>query len=103
MKHEEFEQQMFAHVNKNSKMKELDRQEIERAAQEEYRIVRKCKKINAGLGIAVITACFGATTFGLQALTMIGIMTSVWAIGIMAICGLVYGMGIASLCNRIKK
>ena len=56
MKHEEFETQMFSCVNKNCKMKELDRQENERAAQEEYRFICKCKKINAVIGIIVFMA-----------------------------------------------
>lgn len=102
MKHDEFENQMFSCVNKNCQEKEMSRMAQERAAYEEYRYVRKCKKVNAGLGVAVTTACFGAATFGLQALTMTGVMSSAWAIGLMAIFGLVSGMSIASLCNRIK-
>jgi hypothetical protein len=102
MKHDEFETQMFTCVNKNCQEKEMSRQAVERAAYEEYRYVRKCKKINAGLGVAMTTVFFGAAAFGLQALTMLGIMSSAWAIGVMAIFGLVCGMIIACLGNRIK-
>ena len=102
MKHDEFETQMFTCVNKNSKEKEMSRIAQERAAYEEYRYVRKCKKVNAGIGIATLTACFGATTFGLEALNLTGVIPSVWAIGAMAVLGLAFGIGIASLSNRIK-
>ena len=102
MKHDEFEAKMFSHVNENCKMKELDRQEIERAAMEEYRMVRKCKKINAVIGIIVLTLCFGTTVFALQALNLTGCLPSAWAIGIMAVMGLAFGMGIHSLGYRTK-
>ena len=42
MRHDEFEAKMFSRVNENSKMKELDREEVARAAAEEYRYVSKC-------------------------------------------------------------
>ena len=35
MKHDEFENQMFTCVNANCRMKELDRQEVARAARDE--------------------------------------------------------------------
>lgn len=102
MKHDEFEAKMFSHVNENCKMKELDRQEIERATMEEYRMVRKCNKINAVIGIIVLTLSFGTTVFALQAMNLTGYLPSAWAIGIMAIFGLAFGIGIHSLGCRIK-
>ena len=102
MKHDEFETQMFTCVNKNCKEKELHRQAEERAAYEEFRYVCKCKRVNAAIGITVLTGAFGATTFGLEALSLTGVIPSVWAIGAMAIFGLVFGISIANLCNRIK-
>ena len=103
MKHEEFEQQMFAHVNKKCQMKELDRQEIERTAQEEYQCIRKCKKINAVIGIIVLTVCFATIVFAVQAMTLTGFLPAAVAIGATAVVGLVFGMVINSLGNRIKK
>ena len=102
MRHDEFEAKMFSRVNENSKMKELDREEVARAAAEEYRYVSKCKKINAVIGIIVLTVCFGTTVFALQALNLTGYLSSAWAIGLMAVMGLAFGMGIHSLGCRIK-
>ena len=82
MRHDEFEAKMFSRVNENSKMKELDRAEVARAAAEEYRYVSKCKKINAVIGIIVLTVCFGTTVFALQAMNLTGFLPSAWAIGI---------------------
>ena len=102
MKHEEFEQQMFAHVNKNCKMKELDRQEIERAAKEEYQIICKCKKANAIIGIIVWTACFAAIIFALDVLAWLDKIPVLAAIPVMALVGYVVGMNVNTLMNRIK-
>ena len=103
MKHEEFENQMFSCVNKNCQMKELDRQEIERAAMEEYRIVCKCKKINAVIGIIVWTACFATITFALCVLSWLGDIQALVAVLVMAVVGYVVGMNVNSLFYRIKK
>ena len=102
MKHEEFEKQMFSHVNKNCKMKELDRQEIERAAQEEYRFRSKCKKINAVIGIIVMVACFATSTFAMLVLNWLGEFPAMAAIVVTAVVSLLTGMSINSLVNRIK-
>lgn len=102
MKHEEFEKQMFSRVNENCQMKELNRQEIERAAQEEYRFVRKCKKANAVIGIIVWIACFATTVFAMSVLNWLGEIPAVVAIAVTAVAGLVSGMSINSLANRIK-
>lgn len=102
MRHDEFEAKMFSRVNENSKMKELDREEVARAAAEEYRYVSKCKKINAVIGIIVLTLFFGTTVFALQALNLTGYLPSAWAIGVMAVMGLAFGMGIHSLGYRTK-
>lgn len=102
MKHEEFEKQMFSHVNHNCKMKELDRQEIERAAQEEYRFRSKCKKINAVIGIIVMIACFGTSTFAMMVLNWLGEFPAMAAIAVTAVVSLLTGMSINSLVNRIK-
>lgn len=102
MKHEEFEKQMFSHVNHNCQMKELDRQEIERAAQEEYRFIRKCKKINAVIGIIVMIACFVTSTFAMMVLNWLGELPAMVSIAVTAVIGLLNGMSINSLVNRIK-
>lgn len=102
MRHDEFEAKMFSRVNENSKMKELDREEVARAAAEEYRYVSKCKRVNAVIGIIVLTLCFGTTVFALQVMNLTGYLPSAWAIGIMAVMGLAFGMGIHSLGYRIK-
>ena len=102
MKHEEFEQQMFAHVNENCKMKELDRQEVARAAREEYLFIRKCKKINAVIGIIVQIACFATTVFAMSVLNWLGEFPAMAAIVVTAVVSLLSGMSINSLANRIK-
>ena len=102
MKHEEFEKQMFARVNKNCEMQELNRQEIERAALEEYRCIRKCKKIKAVIGIMVLIACFATTVYAMSALNWLGDIPAMAAIAVTAVAGLVSGIGINSLVNRIK-
>ena len=102
MKHEEFENQMFSCVNKNCKMKELDRQEIARAAQEEYRFVRKCQKIKAVIGIIVFMAFFGTIVYAMGALHWMEEIPAEIAIGVTAVFGLVFGMGINALASRIK-
>ena len=102
MKHEEFEKQMFSHVNKNCQMKELDRQEIERVAQEEYRIVCKCKKINAVIGIIVMIACFCTSTFAMLVLNWLGEFPAMAAIVVTAVVSLLSGLSINSLVNKIK-
>ena len=102
MKHEDFENQMFAYVNANCKMKELDRQEIERAAQEEYRFRSKCKKINAVIGIIVMIACFVTSTFAMMVLNWLGELPAMVSIAVTAVIGLLNGMSINSLVNRIK-
>lgn len=103
MKHEEFEQQMFAHVNNNCKMKELDRQEVARAAQEEYRFICKCKKINAVIGIIVLIACFVTIIFALCVMNWTGFLPALVGMVMTAVMGLVFGISIQSLVNRIKK
>ena len=102
MKHEEFEQQMFAHVNKNCKMKELDRQEVARAAQEERQFTSKCEKFNAVICIIVLLACFVATGFAACALSYIG-FNPTFATGVAAVAGLMFGLAINSMVNKIKK
>ena len=103
MKHEEFEQQMFAHVNKNCQMKELDRQEVERAALEEYRLIRKSKKVNAVIGIIVLAVCFVTTVFAMCVMNWTGVLPALIGMVVTAVIGLVFGMNIQSLANRIKK
>lgn len=103
MKHEDFENEMFAHVNRNCKMKELDRQEIARAAQEEYRIIRKCKKVNATIGIILWIACFATFTFAFCVLSWLGDIPAQVATVATALAGLVAGINVNSLANRIKK
>ena len=102
MKHEEYEKQMLDRVNRNCQMKELDRQEIERAAEEEYRFVRKCKKANAIIGIIVWFACFTAITFAVGALTWLGEIPAVYAVAATAVVGMVSGLNINDLANRTK-
>ena len=102
MKHEEFEKKMFDGVNRNCQMKELDRQEIARAAEEEYRFVCKCKKINAVIGIIVMIACFGTSTFAMLVLNWLGEFPAMAAIVVTAVVSLLSGMSINSLASRIK-
>lgn len=102
MKHEEFEKQMFSRVNKNCQMKELDRQEVARAAQEEYQFIRKCKKINAVIGIIVLIACFMTTVFAMCVMNWTGFLPALVGMALTAVIGLVFGMSIQSLGNRIK-
>ena len=103
MKHEEFEKQMFSHVNNNCRMKELDRQEVARAAQEEYQFICKCKKANAIIGIIVWTVCFAAILFAMMVFNLLGEIPAVVAIMVMAVVGYVVGLSVNSLWNRIKK
>lgn len=103
MKHEEFENQMFSRVNENSKMKELNRQEIERAAAEEYQFICKCKKINAVIGIIVLIACFVTTIFAMCVMNWTGFLPALVGMAATAVVGLVFGMSIQSLVNRIRK
>ena len=103
MKHEEFENQMFAHVNKNCQMKELDRQEVARAAREEYLFIRKCKRINAVIGIIVLVACFVTIVFAMCVMNYTGFLPALIGMVATAVLGLVFGMSIQSLLNRIKK
>lgn len=102
MKHEEFEKQMFSHVNKNCQMKELDRLEVARAAAEEYRFRCKCKKINAVIGIIVMIACFCTSTFAMLVLNWLGDIPAVVAISVTAVASLLSGMSINDLANKIK-
>lgn len=102
MKHEEFEKQMFSRVNENCQMKELNRQEVERAAAEEYQIICKCKKVNAVIGIIVLIACFVTTVFAMCVMNWTGFLPALVGMALTAVVGLVFGMGIQSLCNRIK-
>ena len=102
MKHEEFENQMFTHVNNNCRMKELDRQEVERAAMEEYRFRCKCKKANAIIGIIVWTVCFAAILFAVWVFNWLGYIPAEIAIVVMAVVGYVVGMNANALFNRIK-
>lgn len=103
MKHEEFEKQMFSCVNKNCQMKEFDRQEFERAAMEEYRIRCKCKKINAVIGIIVLISCFVTTIFAMCVMNWTGFLPALVGMAATAVVGLVFGMSIQSLVNRIRK
>ena len=103
MKHEEFENQMFSRVNENCKMKELNRQEIERAAAEEYQFICKCKKINAVIGIIVLIACFVTTIFAMCVMNWTGFLPALVGMAATAVVGLVFGMSIQSLVNRIRK
>lgn len=103
MNNAEFENKMFHHVNENCRMKELDRQEIARAAAEEYRIIRKCKRINAVIGIIVQIACFATTVFAVSVLNWLGEIPAVVGIAVTAVVSLFSGMSIQSLANRIKK
>lgn len=102
MKHEEFEKQMFSRVNENCQMKELNRQEVERAAAEEYQIICKCKKVNAVIGIIVLIACFMTTVFAMCVMSWTGFLPALVGMALTAVIGLVFGMSIQSLCNRIK-
>ena len=102
MKHEEFEKQMFSRVNANYQMKELNRQEIERAAQEEYQFIRKCKKVNAAIGIIVLIACFMTTVFAMCVMNWTGFLPALVGMALTAVLGLVFGISINSLSNRIK-
>ena len=103
MNNTEFENRMFAHVNQNCANKELDRQEVERAAWEEYQYRCKCKKINAVIGIIVWTLCFAAILFAVWVLTWLGRIPAEISIIVMAVVGYVVGMSINALGNRIKK
>lgn len=103
MNNAEFENKMFHHVNENCRMKELDRQEIARAAQEEYRYIRKCKKVNAIIGIILWTACFATITFALCVLSWLGDIQALIAVLVMSVVGYVVGMNVNALFNRIKK
>ena len=94
---------MFSRVNENSKMKELNRQEIERAAAEEYQFICKCKKINAVIGIIVLIACFVTTIFAMCVLNWIEFLPALVGMAATAVVGLVFGMSIQSLVNRIRK
>ena len=102
MKHEEFEQQMFSRVNENSKMKELNRQEVARAAQEERQHICKCEKINAVIGIIMLIACFVTIIFALCVMNWTGFLPALVGMVITAVMGLVFGMIINSLANKIK-
>lgn len=103
MKHEEFEQQMFSRVNENSKMKELNRQEVARAAQEERQFICKCEKINAVIGSIVLIACFVTTIFAMCVMNWTGFLPALVGMAATAVVGLVFGMSIQSLVNRIRK
>lgn len=103
MNNEAFENQMFNHVNENCKMKELDRQEVERAAWEEYQYICKCKKINAVIGIIVLTLCFVTIVFAMCVLNWTGFLPAMIGMAVNAVIGLVFGMTIRSLCNGIRK
>ena len=121
MKHEEFEKQMFSHVNANYQMKELNRQEIaraaeeerklkelhrqevERAAAEEYQFIRKCKKVNAVIGIIVLAVCFVTTVFAMCVMNWTGFLPALVGMAATAVIGLVFGMSIQTLVNRIRK
>ena len=102
MKHEEFEKQMFSRVNENYQMKELNRQEVERAAAEEYQFVCKCKKVNAVIGIIVLIACFVTTVFAMCVMNWTGFLPALVGMALTAVIGLVFGMSIQYLGNRIK-
>lgn len=103
MNNAEFENKMFHHVNENCRMKELDRQEIARAAAEEYRIIRKCQKVNAIIGIIGLAMCFVTIVFAMCVMNWTGFLPAVVCIVATAVIGLVFGMVINFLCNRIKK
>ena len=102
MNNAEFENQMFSRVNENCQMKELNRQEIERAAAEEYRFRCKCNKANAIIGIIVQVTCFVTTVFAVSVLNWLDEIPAVVGIAVTAVVGLFSGMSIQSLANRIK-
>ena len=102
MKHEEFENEMFAYVNANCKMKELDRQEVARAAQEEYRIVRKCKKVNAIIGIIFWLACYATIIFAMGTLSWLGDVRVEIAVVVTAVISFVAGINVNALATRIN-
>ena len=102
MEHEEFEKQMFSLVNENYQMKELNRQEVARAAQEERQHICKCEKINAVIGIIMLVACFVTIIFALCVMNWTGFLPALVGMVITAVLGLVFGMSIQSLSNRIK-
>ena len=102
MKHEEFEKQMLDGVNRNCQMKELDRQEVARAAEEEYRFRCKCNKVNAVIGIIVLIACFVTTVYAMCVMNWTGFLPALVGMAVSAVMGLVFGMSINSLANRIK-
>ena len=103
MKHDEFETQMFTCVNANCRMKELDRQEVARAAREEYLQIQKRKRIDAIMKIIAFTVCFAALMFAVIVLNALGYIPSVIAIMAMSVVGFVVGQNVNSLFNRIKK
>ena len=102
MKHEEFEKQMFSRVNENYQMKELNRQEVERAAAEEYQFVCKCKKVNAVIGIIVLIACFVTTVFAMCVMNWTGFLPALVGMALTAVVSLVFGMSIQYLVTRVK-
>lgn len=102
MKHEEFEKQMIDRVNQKCDMQDLDRQEVARAAAEEYRYILKCKKANAVLGIIVWVACFATITFAMAALNWLGHIPVEIAVAVTAVFSLVAGMNVNALATKIK-
>lgn len=102
MNNAEFDKQMFNCVNQNCERQGQYRQSIEREAAEEYKFVRKSKKINAVIGIIVWIACFATITFAVGTMNWLGNIPAGDAIAVVAGIGLVSGMSINSLANRIK-
>ena len=103
MKHEEFEKQMFSCVNKKCEMQEINRQVEARAAMEEYRYICKCKKATAIMGIIVWIACFATITYAVTVFNWLGYIPAYISMATTAVVGLVSGMNVNSLANRIKK
>ena len=102
MKHEEYEKNMIEFVNRNCKVKEQGREQAARAAHEKHQFECKCEKFNAVICIVILVACFVATSFAACALSYIG-FNPTFATGVAAVAGLVFGLAINSMVNRIKK
>ena len=102
MKHDEFENQMFNHVNENCKMKELSREEIARAAQLEFIRDRKRKKINALIHLLAWGACFVAIIVALVVLNALGYIPAEIAISVIAVVGFVVGINSGALVRIIE-
>lgn len=102
MKHDEYEKNMMEFVNRNCQVKEQGREQAVKAAQEKYQFECKCERFNAVICIIILAACFFTTSFAACALSYIG-FNPTFATGVAAVAGLVFGLAINSMFNRIKK